>query len=118
VRALTLVLVFGAGLVTSRALEKDAQAERPPVASAVFVPNGGLAFRTLDGRVIAKLAYDAKGGFLELYDEHERPAATLHGNGLSGVMGVTGVTGVTGAAPVSPPPLQPGQGSSIVDLGY
>jgi hypothetical protein len=109
-RGVALAAAFGAGVLTSHALEKDAQAERPPMASAVFVPNGGLAFRTLDGRVIAKLAYDAKGGFLELYDEHERPAASLH---------AAGVSGLTGAAPVvSPPATQLGQGSAIVDLGY
>jgi hypothetical protein len=81
--ALALAAAFGAGVLTSHALEREAKAQRSATTSAVFVPSDGLAFRTLEGRMIARLAYDARGGFLEVYDEHERPAASLRSVSVS-----------------------------------
>ena len=43
----------------------------------MYVPIEGLAFRGVDGRVVARLSYDARGGAFEVYDAHERPAAAL-----------------------------------------
>jgi hypothetical protein len=111
--ALAVVAAFGAGLLTSRALEGEARAQRVATDSAVFVPSDGIAFRTLDGRVIARLGYDTKGGFLQLYDEHQRPGASVHGTGLAGARGVT-----TTIAPAPlPPPTAAGAAASL-DLGY
>jgi hypothetical protein len=106
---LAIAAAFACGLLASRVLEKDARAQRAAMSSAVFVPADGVAFRTLDGRVIARLAYDAKGGYFELYDEHERPAASMRGNGIA----------VARAAPPSVPTATQAQASTgVPDLGY
>jgi hypothetical protein len=52
---------------------REAHAQASPFAASVYVPSDGLAFRTFDGRLVAKLSYDEHGGVLELYDEHEQP---------------------------------------------
>ncbi len=74
---LMLLAVFAAGFASSRCLERSAQAQTSPFASTVYVPSDGLAFRTFEGRVIARLSYDRRGGVLDLYDADERPSNTL-----------------------------------------
>ena len=74
---LALALAFAGGLVTS--LVRDAHAQASPFAATVYVPSDGLAFRTFDGRVVARLSYDAHGGIFELYDDHEQPAVRVRG---------------------------------------
>jgi hypothetical protein len=77
------VCAFAGGLVSSRVFERSARAQQAPLASTIYVPSDGLAFRTFDGHVVARLSYDDHGGVLELYDEHERPASRFRGNPLS-----------------------------------
>jgi hypothetical protein len=72
-----LAATFAAGLVASRLWERDARAQTSPFAATIYVPSDGLAFRTFDGRVVARLSHDAHGGVFELYDEHEQPAARV-----------------------------------------
>jgi hypothetical protein len=64
---------------------REAQAQSPGV-STLFVPAGGLVFRTLDGKPIARISETGKGGNFELFDSHQdvglhlqpgRPAAAL-----------------------------------------
>jgi hypothetical protein len=42
----------------------------------------GLVFRTQEGRAIAKLSSDAKGGVFELLDATEQPRTRFHAAGL------------------------------------
>jgi len=77
IAALALALAFAGGLVTS--LVRDAHAQAAPFAATMYVPSDGLAFRTFDGRVVARLSYDAHGGIFELYDDHEQPAVRVRG---------------------------------------
>ena len=113
--ALALAATFGAGLLTSHALEREAKAQRNVTTSAVFVPSDGIAFRTLEGRLIAKLAYDARGGFFELYDEHERLTTSLHGSsGLSSAR-PGALLPPPATAPSAPEPPRP---TGELDLGY
>jgi hypothetical protein len=74
---LAVVAAFLGGLVSSRLLERDAYAQKPAFPSTFYVPREGLAFRTLEGRVIATLSYDERGGMFELYDGHERPSTSF-----------------------------------------
>jgi hypothetical protein len=74
---LALGAAFGAGLLSSRLVEHEARAQSRQQTAAVFVPAEGLAFRALDGRVIARLSYDGHGGDFEVYDQHERPSVAL-----------------------------------------
>lgn len=77
VAALVLALAFGGGLASS--LVRDAHAQAAPFAATIYVPSDGIAFRTFDGRVVARLSHDAHGGVFELYDEHEQPAVRVRG---------------------------------------
>ncbi len=72
---------FAAGLGSSYWV-RDAHAQAAPFAASVYVPSDGLAFRTFDGRVVARLSYDPHGGVFEVYDEHEQPAARIRGDAL------------------------------------
>ena len=74
---LALVAAFGGGVASSRLIEREARAQSVTQQASVYVPAEGLAFRAVDGRIVARLSYDARGGAFEVYDGHERPAAAL-----------------------------------------
>jgi hypothetical protein len=98
---------FSGGVVTSRLLERDARAQSIPFAATVYVPSDGLAFRTFDGHVVARLSYDAHGGIFEVYDEGERVAARVRGEPLAR----------KGAPPPSPSPTAATGRGNELDLG-
>ncbi len=75
--ALVVAASFGAGFASSHLLERDAFARGAPFASTLYVPSDGLAFRSFDGRVIARLSYGRHGGIFDIYDGDERPALSV-----------------------------------------
>ena len=79
----SVALAFTGGLASARWLIPDAHAQAMPLASTVYVPSDGLAFRSFDGRIVARLSYDSEGGSFELYDQHEQPAARVRGGTLA-----------------------------------
>ena len=79
----SVVLSFLAGLGAYRRLVPEAHAQSAALASTIYVPSDGLAFRSFDGRVIARMTYDSHGGAFELYDEHEQPAMRVRGDALA-----------------------------------
>jgi hypothetical protein len=68
---------FSAGVAASQLWEHEAHAQTNPFAATIYVPSDGLAFRTFDGRVVARLSHDAHGGVFELYDEREQPVTRV-----------------------------------------
>src|ERR1700722_9707086 len=68
---------FSAGVAASQLWEHEAHAQALPFAATIYVPSDGLAFRTFDGRVVARLSHDAHGGMFELFDEHEQAAGRV-----------------------------------------
>lgn len=72
---------FAAGLFSSHWV-RDARAQGVPFAATIYVPSDGLAFRTFDGRVVARLSYDEHGGVFELFDQHEQPAGRVAASAL------------------------------------
>jgi hypothetical protein len=74
---LAVLAAFAGGVVSSHLFERNAYGQTAPFASTVYVPSDGLAFRTFEGHVIAKLSYDSHGGVFDLYDSHERPSTTF-----------------------------------------
>jgi hypothetical protein len=79
---LTLLGAFAGGIVSSQLLEGRAHALTLPLASTEYVPSDGLAFRTFDGRIVARLSYNARGGVFDVYDGQERPAISLRADML------------------------------------
>jgi hypothetical protein len=79
----SVLVAFTGGLASSRWLVPEAHAQAMPLASTVYVPSDGLAFRRFDGRIVARLSYDSSGGAFELYDEHEQPATRVRGDALA-----------------------------------
>ena len=81
VRSLSLIVpvAFAVGALTSRWLVREARADAVPFAATVYVPSDGIAFRSFDGHVIARLSYDAHGGFFEVYNEREQVASRVRG---------------------------------------
>lgn len=77
------ITAFAAGALASRAQVPEAHAQAAPFAASIYVPSDGLAFRTFDGRVVARLSYDAHGGMLDLYDEHELPVTHVRTDGAA-----------------------------------
>jgi len=84
IATVALVATFFGGALTSHLIEGQAQAKAAAQPASVFVPPEGLAFRTLDGRIIARVSYDARGGFIEVYDNNERPTGTLRSGFMHG----------------------------------
>jgi hypothetical protein len=105
---LALAVAFGAGLGSSRLIEREARAQSRQQTAAVYVPADGLAFRTLDGRVIARLSYDNHGGNFEVYDQHERPSVAVRPGFVAEV-----------SRPAPPPPVfTVSSPTDAPDLGY
>jgi hypothetical protein len=107
---LVVVAAFAGGVVGSRLVEREAKAQS--AGAAVYVPPEGLSFRSPDGRLIARLAYDSRGGFFEVYDRRERPSAALR----SGFEVPARPAGLPSPAPIATvPPLAT---TDAPDLGY
>jgi hypothetical protein len=79
---LTLLGAFAGGIVSSQLLEGRAHALTLPLASTEYVPSDGLAFRTFDGRIVARLSYNARGGVFDVYDAQEHPAISVRADML------------------------------------
>ncbi len=79
--ALVAAASFGLGMAAHR-IEGSARAQSAPFASTVYVPSDGLAFRAFDGRIVARLSYDRRGGVFEVYDGDERPSAGVRADAL------------------------------------
>ncbi|HEY8088702.1 MAG TPA: hypothetical protein VIF09_12675 [Polyangiaceae bacterium] len=76
-----LVLLFTActafvGGVAYEHLGHDAQAQAAGV-TTLYVPQGGLVFRSVDGAPLARISKDARGGVVEVYDERHEVATRL-----------------------------------------
>jgi hypothetical protein len=80
--AVALLVTFAAGAALTKLTERPAQAYATPITSTLYVPSDGLAFRTFEGHVIARLSYDDRGGLIVLYDRNERPSNVLHADAL------------------------------------
>jgi hypothetical protein len=83
------VLAVGAIVAASIGLLRPSHAGADPSTASIVVPRGGLAFRTPEGKVLARLSSDTEGGVLELYDAHEQPTAAWRG-GASVARGAAG----------------------------
>jgi hypothetical protein len=104
-----LVAAFGGGVASSHLLERDARAQSALHAASVYVPAEGLAFRALDGRIVARLSYDARGGSFEVYDNRERSAGALRAGLVAEAPHGATVPATTTATDATP---------AEVDLGY
>lgn len=107
VRSLFFVvpIAFAVGVMASQLFVREAHAQASPFSATVYVPSDGIAFRTFDGHVIARLSYDAHGGVFEVYDEHEQVASRVRGEPL-------------GHAPTSPPTSPPPSPAYTRDVGF
>ncbi len=79
---LTVLGAFAGGLVSSQLWERSAHALTAPLASTMYVPSDGIAFRTFDGRIVARLSYNVRGGIFDVYDGQERPAISVRADML------------------------------------
>ena len=79
VAIVAVIAAFAGGVASSsvpRLFERDAHAQ-PPAQAVVYLPADGLAFRAPDGRLVARISYDARGGSFEVFDNRERPAGFI-----------------------------------------
>jgi len=53
------------------------EAHAQAFSSTIQVPRDGLTFRATDGRAIARLSYDARGGIFEVLDDHGDAVASM-----------------------------------------
>ena len=74
---LALSTAFAGGIATSHLIEREARAQAGGASASVYVPAEGLAFRAADGRVIARVSYDSRGGAFEVFDNRERVAVAM-----------------------------------------
>jgi len=76
--SLTVCAAFIGG-VASEHFGREANAQSAGI-STIYVPPGGLVFRAMDGKPLARISQDAHGGALELYDDRREVATRLHGS--------------------------------------
>jgi hypothetical protein len=72
-----LLATFVGGAFTSQWLEGQALARPSGQPATIVVPPDGLAFRTIDGRIIARLSYDSRGGVFEVFDNSEHTTSAV-----------------------------------------
>ncbi len=80
-RALLWSLTLGLAFVGGIAFEhfgRDANAQSAGI-STLYVPSGGLVFRSMDGKPLARIAQDARGGTFELFDDRREVSARFQG---------------------------------------
>ncbi|HEY3821874.1 MAG TPA: hypothetical protein VGL81_32130 [Polyangiaceae bacterium] len=58
---------------------RDANAQSAGI-STLYVPAGGLVFRAMDGKPLARISEDSHGGALELFDDRREVAARFQGS--------------------------------------
>jgi hypothetical protein len=85
--ALVVVLSFAAFAagVLSATLMLPREAHAQSLSSTLQVPEEGLTFRSVDGRAIARLSYDAHGGVFEVLGDRGEPVASLGQRGRAGL---------------------------------
>ena len=74
---LVLLTTFAAGAATQRGLIGQARAAAVSSTPTIYVPAEGLVFRSPDGTPIARISRDARGGVIEIYDDHQRVARSV-----------------------------------------
>jgi hypothetical protein len=72
-----LLVTFVGGAFASHWVEGQAHARPSGQPASVLVPPDGLAFRTIDGRIIARLSYDSRGGVFEVFDNSEHATSAV-----------------------------------------
>jgi hypothetical protein len=77
--ALIALTAFACGITASQLFIREARAQTVPFAASIYVPSDGLAFRSFDGHVVARLSYGPRGGVFEVYDEREQVASRMRG---------------------------------------
>jgi hypothetical protein len=87
-----MAVAFVGGWVLART-PSVARADSVPLGSTVYIPAGGLFFRTVDGHLVAKLSRNTNGGVFELFDDNEAAIVRLS-------------AGSSGASVSSRPPSQ------------
>jgi len=84
VRVVAMFSALSLGAVVGHwAWPRDARAQPASSLSTVYVPSGGMIFRTFDGHPIARLARDADGAVIELYDGYDQPVTRIGASALS-----------------------------------
>ena len=76
VAVLALAAAFAAGALSQHLGSREAHAQSGTPA-AITVPADGLVFRSPDGRPIARLSRDMRGGVFELYDDRQEVVTRL-----------------------------------------
>ncbi len=76
VAVLALAAAFAAGAISQRFGTREAHAQAG-VPATITVPPEGLVFRSPDGRPLARLSRDARGGVFELYDDRQEISARI-----------------------------------------
>lgn len=87
-RALLWSLSVCAAFVGGIAYEhsgREAQAQSAGI-STLYVPAGGLVFRSVDGKPLARISEDSHGGALELYDDRREVSLRMQGRNAAPVL--------------------------------
>ena len=114
--AIVAVSGFGGGLVSGRLFAvPDAQAQGRSTTS-INVGAGGLVFRDMNGRILAKLSSDGSGGVFELFNANEQAGARMRASSFGGGFELP-PTARTPLALPSPPDRLPREVVELVDRG-
>lgn len=73
--SLTVCVAFVGGIAFEH-FGREANAQSAGI-STLYVPPGGLVFRAMDGKPLARISQDSHGGALELYDDRREVSTRL-----------------------------------------
>jgi hypothetical protein len=76
--SLTVCTAFVGGIAFEHS-GREANAQSAGI-SNIYIPPGGLVFRAMDGKPLARISQDSHGGALELYDDRREVATRLQGS--------------------------------------
>jgi hypothetical protein len=76
--SLTVCVAFVGGVAFEH-FGREAKAQSAGI-STLYVPAGGLVFRSMDGKPLARISEDSHGGALELFDDRREVSARFQGS--------------------------------------
>lgn len=98
--ALVMIVAGTVGVIAGRSWGKASNGTSDlPTVNQIALPQGGLLFKTSEGKLAAKLDADEGGGFLVIYNTSEKVAVTI-GASKYGSGGLIGLSSGKGAGDV------------------
>ena len=102
--ALVVIASFGGGVISNRIFSARQVLAQLVTTNTIPVPNGGVEFKTPEGRLVAKLTADNLGGHLQIFNTAQQAVTRLDGWAQGGQLNIIMTRGVPAIQVAEPRP--------------